>query len=68
MLYIFRYKNKCKEIIIEWKYCINIMLYRELDLKNMISKYNKYRNIFLDIIIMLYMDDRYFKIIKNIHC
>ena len=44
------------------------MLYRELDLKNMISKYNKYRNIFLDMIIMLYREYRYFKIIKNIHC
>ena len=44
------------------------MLYRELDLKNMISKYNKYTNIFLDMIIMLYMEYRYFKIIKNIHC
>ena len=44
------------------------MLYRELDLKNMISKYNKYRNRFLDIIIMLYREDRYFKLIKNIHC
>ena len=44
------------------------MLYRELDLKNMIPKYNKYGNIFLDIIIMLYREDRYFKIIKNIHC
>ena len=38
------------------------MLYRELDLKNMISKYNKYRNIFLDIIIMLYREYRYFKL------
>ena len=44
------------------------MLYRELDLKNIISKYNKYRYRFLVMIIMLYMEDRYFKIIKNIHC
>ena len=44
------------------------MLYRELDLKNMISKYNKYRNRYLDMIIMLYSEDRYFKIFKNIHC
>ena len=43
------------------------MLYRELDLKNMISKINKYRNRFLDIIIMLYREVRFFKIIKYIH-
>ena len=36
------------------------MLYRELDLKNMISKYNKYRNRYLDMIIMSYREDRYF--------
>ena len=43
------------------------MLYRELDLKNMISKYNKYRNRYLGMIIMLYREDRYFKIYKSIH-
>ena len=36
------------------------MLYEELDLKNMISEYNIYRNRYLDIIIMLYREDRYF--------
>ena len=68
MLYIISYKKISLRIIIECIYCIYIILYRELDLKNMISKYNKYRNRFLDMIIMLYREDRYFKIIKNIHC
>ena len=44
------------------------MLYGELDLKNMISKYNKYRNRDIDMIIMLYREYRYFKIFKNIYC
>ena len=67
MLYIFSYKKISLRIIIECIYCIYIMLYMELDLKNMISKYNKYRNRDIDMIIMLYMEDRYFKIIKKIH-
>ena len=36
MLFMLNIKNKCIENIIEWKYFINILLYRVLELKNMI--------------------------------